>query len=246
MREQFRYIRSDLYKLRRSPFVLVHLAFAVCGAGIVIIYALLSKSSEVNKLAVFFQMLSIAFPFAIGIVCQIDAEWEARAGNFYNMLTLPNRTKSMISKLLVLLIFGLLSAILSTALFCAFFSLTGAALVLSIEIIILIPAVIWGSSIFIYVFQYMIALSFGGSSCIAVGAVGSLLSALLQTGLGTGIWFIIPYGLGSRFSEFALARVLGLAAFMDLEIKTEIMFCIIETSVILGVMIYLFSKSEFV
>lgn len=245
MREQFRYIKSDLYKLRRSPFIIVHLGFAVCGAGSVIIYALFSKSSEVNKLAVFFQMLSIAFPFAIGIVCQIDVEWETRAGNFYNMLTLPNRRKSIISKLFILLIAGLLSAILSTVLFACFFSLTGAAFTLSFKVIILIPTVIWGSSIFIYVFQYMMALRFGGSSCIAVGAAGSLLSALLQTGLGTGVWFIIPYGLGSRLSEFALARVLGLTVCINSEIKTGIAFCIIATSAIIGVMIYLFSKSEF-
>ena len=148
----------------------------------------------------------MAFPFAIGIVCQIAAEQEARAGNFQNILTLPNRAKSIISKLSILLFFGLLSAILCTALFGVFFSLTGSTLAISLEIIILIPTVIWGEQHIDLYFQYLIALRFGGNFCIAVGVAGSLLSALLQTGLGTGIWFIIPYGLGIRFSEFALKK----------------------------------------
>ena len=90
----------------------------------------------------------------------------------------------------------------------------------------------------------MIALRFGGNFCIAVGVVGSLLSVLLQTGLGTGIWFIIPYGLGIRFSEFALKRVLSLAVDIDLEIKIGVMFCIIATSVIMGVIIFWFSRYD--
>lgn len=244
MGEQFRYIKSDLCKLRHSPFIMVHLGFSICGAGSVIIYALFSKSSEVNKVAAFFQIVSIAFPFAIGIVCQIIAEQKAKAGNFQNILTLPHRTKSMMSKLFILLLFGLLSAILSTALFGAFFLLAGVAFAFPSEIIILIPAIIWASNIFVYVFQYLIALRFGGNICIAVGVMGSLLSALLQTGLGTGIWFIIPYGLGIRFSEFALKRVLSLEAPIGLEIKIGVMFCVLATSVIMGAILFWFSRYD--
>ena len=244
MVEQFRYIKSDFYKLWHSPFIMLHLVFSICGAGSVIIYALFSKSNEINKLAAFFQILAMTFPFAIGIVCQIVAEQEAKAGNFQNILTLPHRTKSIISKLSILLLFGLLSAILSTALFGVFFSLTGSTLALSFEIIVLIPTILWGSNILIYAFQYLLALRFGGNLCIAVGVTGSLLAALLQTGLGTGIWFIIPYGLGIRFSEFELKRVLGLAIDIDMEIRIGVIFCVIATSVIMGVIFFWFSRYD--
>lgn len=244
MGEQFRYIKSDFYKLWHSPFFMLHFGFSICGAGSVIIYSLFSKSDEINKLAAFFQILAITFPFAIGIVCQIAAEQEAKAGNFQNILTLPHRIKSIISKLFILLLLGLLSAILSTALFGIFFSLTSSTLTLSFEIIVLMPSVIWGSNIMIYIFQYLAALRFGGNFCIAVGAAGSLLSALLQTGLGTGIWFIIPYGLGIRFSKFALKRILNLAVHIDLEIKIGVMFCVIATSVIMGVIFFWFSRYD--
>lgn len=244
MAEQFRYLKSDFYKLWHSSFFLIHLCFSVCGAGCAITYVLFSGSSELNKLAAFFQILAIAFPFAIGIVCQTAAEQEAKAGNFQNILTLPNRVKSMISKLSILLFFGLVSVILCAALFGVFFSLTGSVLPLSVEIIVWIPTILWGSNIMIYVLQYLFALRFGGNFCIAVGVVGSLLAALLQTGLGTGIWFVIPYGLGVRFSEFELRRMFGLAVDMSVEIKTGVMFCIITTSVIIGVMFFWFSRYD--
>lgn len=54
MNEQFRYIKSDFYKLWHSPFVMLHFGFSICGVGMVMIYVLFSKSNEINKLAAFF------------------------------------------------------------------------------------------------------------------------------------------------------------------------------------------------
>lgn len=244
MNEWFRYLRSDFYKLWRSPFMILHIGFPVCGAGSMAFYALFSKSNEVSKLAAFFQILAIVFPFAIGIACQIVTEQEAKAGNFQNVLTLPHRIQSILSKLSLLLLFGWLSAIIAAVLSGVFFSLTGVTHALSFEVIVWIPTIIWGSNLWVYGFQYLAALRFGGNFCIAAGAVGSLLSALLQTGLGTDIWFLIPYGFGVRFSEFALKRALGLTAVMDSEIKMGVLFCSLATSVIMGVVVFWFSRYE--
>jgi len=46
--------------------------------------------------------------------------------------------------------------------------------------------ILWGSS-----YAALFPASFG----ISIGVIGSSLSALLQTGLGTGLWYVIPYGL---------------------------------------------------
>jgi len=39
---------------------------------------------------------------------------------------------------------------------------------------------------------------------LGLGIVGSLLSALLLTGLGDGIWTFLPWGICARFSELLL------------------------------------------
>ena len=45
------------------------------------------------------------------------------------------------------------------------------------------------------------------------------MSALLQTGLGTGLWYVIPYGLGVRFAENALTYLFSLPPVGNLEIQ---------------------------
>ena len=82
MDEYCRYLKSDVYKLRRSWFFVIHLLFPVFGAALMLIYSRLSSSSELNKLAAFTQIIAIAFPFVISVVCQIVAEQELQAGHF--------------------------------------------------------------------------------------------------------------------------------------------------------------------
>lgn len=91
------YLKSDLYKLCHSCFFLLHAIFAVCGAAMMSLYAGVSQSDDINKLAAYFQIMAVAFPFAIGIVCYVAAEQEVKAGHFQNILTLLYRPKAAIS-----------------------------------------------------------------------------------------------------------------------------------------------------
>lgn len=149
MNEYCRYLKSDIYKLRHSWFFAVHLLFPVLGAALMLLYSHFSSSDELNKLAAFAQIIAIAFPFVISIVCQVVAEQELQAGHFQNMLTLPGRKKAIFSKLIILLLSGLFSVALSTVLFGVPFSyITGTEL--PVRFFIFIPLVLWASNIMIY------------------------------------------------------------------------------------------------
>lgn len=149
MDEYCRYLKSDVYKLRHSWFFVIHLLFPFFGAALMLIYSRLSSSSELNKLAAFTQIIAIAFPFVISVVCQIVAEQELQAGHFQNMLTLPNRKKAIFSKFAILLLSGLFSVTLTTVLFGIPFSyITGTKL--PVRFFILIPFVLWVSNIMMY------------------------------------------------------------------------------------------------
>lgn len=76
MDEYCRYLKSDVYKLWHSWFFVIHLLFPVFGATLMLIYSRLSSNSELNKLVAFAQIIAIAFPFVISVVCQIVAEQE--------------------------------------------------------------------------------------------------------------------------------------------------------------------------
>ena len=241
MNEYCHYLKSDVYKLRHSWFFVMHLIFPVFGAALMLIYSRLSSSSELNKLAAFTQIIAIAFPFVISVVCQIVAEQELQAGHFQNMLTLPNRKKAIFSKFAILLLSGLFSVTLTTVLFGIPFSyITGTKL--PVRFFILIPFVLWVSNIMMYGLHPILAFRFGRNLGISIGVMGSLLSALLQTGLGTGLWYVIPYGLGVRFAENALTYLFSLPPVGNLEIQIGILFYTLVTCGIIGLVAFWFSR----
>lgn len=241
MNEYFCYLKSDIYKLRHSCFFVLHLLFPILGAALALIYSSLSSSSELNKLAAFTQIIAMAFPFVISVVCQAAAEQELQAGHFQNMLTLPSRKKAVFSKFAVLLLSGLFSAVLSAVLFGIPFShITGTKL--PAGFFVLIPVVLWASSIMIYGLHLVLAFRFGRSFGISIGVIGSLLSAILQTGLGAGLWYVIPYGLGAHFAESALTYLLNLPTVGNVETQIGIYFCITVTCGTIGLIALWFSR----
>lgn len=241
MGEYWRYLKSDIYKLWHSWFFLVHLFFPVLGAALMLLYSHLSSSSVLNKLAAFTQIIAIAFPFVISVVCQIVAEQELQAGRFQNMLTLPSRSKAVFSKLAILLLAGLFSTALSTVLFGVPFSyMTGTEL--PVRFFVLIPIVLWISNVMMYGLHLILAFRFGRNFGISIGVIGSLLSALLQTGLGTGLWYIIPYGLGVRFAESTLTYLFNLSPVGNIENQIGIISCAVVTCGIIGLIAFWFSR----
>lgn len=241
MDEYCRYLKSDIYKLLHSWFFVIHLLFPILGAALMLIYSHLSSSSELNKLAAFTQIVAIAFPFVISVVCQIVADQELQAGRFQNMLTLSSRKKAIFSKFAVLLLSGLFSVALSTVLFGIPFSYI-AGTKLPAGFFVLIPLVVWGSNIMMYGLHLILAFRFGRNFGISIGVIGSLLSAILQTGLGTGLWYVIPYGLGVHFAEGALAYLFNLSPVGKLETQIGILFCIVITCGIINLIALWFSR----
>ena len=117
MIELYHYLKSDFYKLRNSSFFWIHVLFPFLGVALVLPYATFAAVNDINKIAVFFQLFAIAYPFVISIVCEIIAGQENRAGHYQNILVLRSKTKAILSKFLLLIAAGLLSVLLSIFLF---------------------------------------------------------------------------------------------------------------------------------
>lgn len=241
MTEYFRYLKSDFYKLRRCAFFPVHLLFSLCGAALMLVYARISGSSDSNKLATFAQIHAIAYPFVLSIVCQMAADQEMRAGHFQNLLTRTSRVKGILSKLTWLFLAGLAAVGISAALFGGLFPLVTDAQ-LPAGFFLVIPLVLWASNLFLYGLHLFFAIRFGRNLGISVGAVGSLISALMQTGLGAEIWYVIPYGWSVRFSESSVAWLLHLPAANQSELQAGILYSTIISCVIIIGCIVWFSK----
>lgn len=79
MIESVQYIKSDLYKLKHSALFWLHIILPICGTSLMLLYSMLTHISIENKVAAFFQIFAIAYPFVISIVCSIISEQEILA-----------------------------------------------------------------------------------------------------------------------------------------------------------------------
>ena len=200
--------------------------------------------NDINKIAVFFQLFAIAYPFVISIVCEIIAGQENRAGHYQNILVLRSKTKAILSKFLLLIAAGLLAVLLSIFLFALLLPATGIKLLLPTSSLVLSALTLWSSNILLYALSIILAFRFGRTVCIGMGAIGSLLAALLQTGLGTGLWFVLPYGFGIRLSDFALQFALQDFPAVSAELKFGISMCTGMTVLFIVILFVWFLRYE--
>ncbi len=206
-----------------------------------LLYASLTSVTDINKIFAFFQVVAMIYPFAVSIVCGIIAEQEESAGHYQNILTLPNRKIYILAMLLILVLFSLISVVGTSVIFYIILPVMGTIPPLSFGAFIVPSFVLCGCSISSYAFSLMLALRFGRNACIGVGAIGVLLTALLQTGLGTGIWYVLPYGISIHLADYSLERLLYFAQGTDKEIKIAMISCMIYTIVFVGTLIIWFA-----
>jgi len=239
-------LKSDLYKFCHSPLLLIHFIVPVIGIVLFVWYYSFSPWSELDKLLAYIQILSVTFPVLIGIITSILAESEQKAGSFQMLLsTATPKYVPHITKLIWLIIFGFCSSLLALVGFGIGFSLLGftafniffyikTALLLSISVIPL------------YFLHYIMSFFIGGKGySLGLGIIGSLLSALLLTGLGDGIWTFLPWGICGRFSEMLLLSSSRNIDFLQFDGMIQSMrFILIFTFLFLIALILLSNKWE--
>ncbi|WP_042196505.1 lantibiotic immunity ABC transporter MutG family permease subunit [Paenibacillus camerounensis] len=194
--------KADLLKTRRTPFLLVHLLAPLIAAAIFLAYYSYSLWSAADKVMAYLQVLGCALPTVIALVCSMAAEQEALAGQFQGMLALPSRRiKVYASKLLLLLICGLGAILLAVSLFGAGFRYVLGQESSSMAFYWCSAFILSGSTVFLYLLHGFISLRFGRGPSIGIGIAGSLIAALLLTGLGEGIWPYVPFAWAARFTS---------------------------------------------
>lgn len=139
----------------------------------------------------------------IGIVTSMVVEQESMAGGFKEILgTEYGKGKCLISKVLILLFTGFLSTILAIGIFFIGFKYVLKQNLLPLNFYIYVTLIIFGSQIFLYLFHLWISFILGNGGSIGIGIFESLISALMITGLGDGIWQWIPCSWGMRLINY--------------------------------------------
>ncbi|MDR5586308.1 MULTISPECIES: lantibiotic immunity ABC transporter MutG family permease subunit [Clostridium] len=198
-----RLMKADFIKLKRTSFYWVHICVPVIGAFIFLWYFSFSSWSSLSKVQGYLEVISLIFPMVIGIVTSMVVEQESMAGGFKEILgTEYGKGRCLLSKVLILLCTGFLSTILAIGIFFIGFQYILKQNVLPLNFYAYETLLIFGSQIFLYLFHLWISFILGNGGSIGMGIFESLISALMITGLGDGIWQWLPCAWGIRLVDY--------------------------------------------
>ena len=186
MRTILRCIRANCLKTKRSIlsviYVLVPFVLALAFAG----YFHISNWDRTLKISAFLEI-------TVGII----AQQESRAGQYQFILSaVPSRVSVYIGEICFLLINSLLFCVVAVACFSLLFpfaSINGCIQIIGLLLLGTAP---------IYLIHFLCAFMFGKSASMGLGIAGSLLAAIMLTGLGDICWQYIPWAWSVRFMDF--------------------------------------------
>ncbi len=207
--ELYRDIRGELWKMRRTLLIWLHLAVPVLGIIIFLFYYSFAAWSDQGKICGYIEALSIALPLVISVVCAMSVELEEK-GHFQTLLGVAVRRRNpVIAKWAVLLGMGFAALLLAVLGFEAGFGvLTGRAL-LSAERYAVLALTLWLSSMNLYLIHLFLNLAFSKNISLCAGTAQLVVSALFLTGLGEGRWQFFPCAWGGRWSQYLLQCWMG-------------------------------------
>lgn len=197
-----RLVRCELKKMRHSLLLLLHLVVPFLGALVFLFYYHISAWSGEAKVDAYMQVLAVSFPFLIGLICpmSIQAEEEGKLQTFFMLAS--RKYEALLAKWFALLFMGAVSTTLTIGLFALGYPIVVGENPVSASYYIAAGLVIWASQGVIYLIHLFLSLQFGKSVSIGAAILGTVLSAIMLTGLGEGRWFYIPYGWGGRLYSY--------------------------------------------
>ena len=114
MQKLSKQIVSDAILLSKTPFFILHLAIPILGILFFSAYQGMTIYAP-DKFAInYYQVLTLIYPLLAAWLCSIITEQEIEAGGGFFLLDTPSRAINLISKLLFLVVFGLVSCLLAT------------------------------------------------------------------------------------------------------------------------------------
>ena len=221
-----RNLHADLLKMKGLPITLAHILIPIITSGLFLAYYSFSVWSANTKIIAFYQAVGAGFPVLIGIFTASIMEQEQNAGACQNLLALRKKTIGFLSKVILLLLFGLFSVLLTTAIFSFGFSKVPECSTIGIGVYMITAFIMWCGSIPLYIWQILLAFRFGKGVSIGAGIISGLVSALMLTNLGMFVWKYIPVSWTGRLPYTYLQIALGESGAQN-EMKAVIpVFCV--------------------
>lgn len=205
MKAFLRLLAADFQKIRNTPMLWIHIMVPSIGVILFVTYYSFSNWNTVEKVVGYIEVLSITFPLLIGIITAMAVDQEALAGNFQELLTARSKQKSFFSKLCMLLLLAFGSILIAVGGFAFGFEFLVHQNTFSIVFYGKLILILFLSQIFLYLLHILCSFRFGTGASIGLGIAESLVSALMLTGYGEGVWKWIPCTWAGRLCDYYIS-----------------------------------------
>lgn len=248
MKNLLRLIRSDFMKMRHTSFYYLHICLPIIGVTIFLAYYSFSPWNTASKVSSYLQILAIAFPVIIGVVCEMVIEKEAEAGKFKEMLSTEyGRGMCLLSKIMLLLLSSMFSIAIAIGGFFIGFQYILKQNPFPFRFYIIAALVFIVGEISIYLIHIWLSIKFGSGASIGMGIVEFLVSGLFVTSIGDNIWKVVPCSWTVRLVSNFFIKESGTAdefnhmahmAYWIENSKGGMINCIIFT-IIIGILLFM-------
>lgn len=199
---------AENLKMRRTWILWLHIVMPLLGILVFLWYYSFSIWSDWGKISGYVEVVAVICPSLVGFVCAMSVEQEKQAGHFQNFLGIGTyKRKNLAVKLCSLMLWNLAAVVLTIGGFAFGFYIFVSKLQLPMGFYFKLILMIWGSQLFCYCFHLFLGLRFSKGITIGVGIVESLISALMMTGMGEGIWQWMPCSWAGRLTAYYVKGV---------------------------------------
>lgn len=194
-----RCLKAEYRKCKHSMLLYIHIIIPILCAVVFAGYYHISGWEIAAKVSAYLEVMAIAFPFLIGIIVGLVVQIENQAGHFQLILgTVPSRVATYIGKLSFLIICALGAIFLALGVFVVLYQAAPFTIYLRAGLLLLV------TMLPIYLIQLFIGMNYGKGASMGMGIAGSLVAALMITGLGDSVWNYIPWAWGSRAMDYVV------------------------------------------
>ncbi len=214
-------VSSELMKLKHTSFWAIHIIVPILGAALFTFYFLqYGNEGSDKKLKLIMEVIAMAFPLLISIITGLSILQEERASYFQNVLTVSNRGKSFLSKLIVLYGAGVISLLALTFLFVLGISVAGKAEV--IQITLLLKAVLGMAvgNLIIYILHLFLSFKFGIGVSLFWGVFETLQCIMYSNIELHGIARYIPFSWAVNLMHDILNKSENIVEFIAIPLLT--------------------------
>ncbi len=198
MKKLINEIHAECLKMGHIFLYPLHMMLPILCSTLFLCYYRFSGWSEEAQISGYMELIGIALPFVISIVCAGSVALEER-NHFQILLGSPGyKVKGFVIKWMVLAGMGYLAIFCAVVLFGVGYGFLPGKEGLTASNYLQLIYVLFLGSLFLYPEHIFWNLQFPKNVSLCVGVIESLLSALFLTGLGEGRWIFFPCTWSAR------------------------------------------------